>query len=307
MKLTTLHPEQGSLAEIQTNIDQGVTIYRSPHVGNVNSSELGLLLALDQMGADTQVELVDTVRGDDRYSNPRVATIGERTITLASRNTAKSRVVGGCEVEQDAIVQLQDLGIDVDCTTTPTLRSIHLGSLVQALPESIRVTASSRYFAAIGEQAYGLALASSVAQVGRSLRTIDTEGKIREVVGAPDLSDIYGLGNNRCTGLLPPLEGMMAIEMIKAVIDGNGSDVRIVHVAGPDMIRYTKQPEIMVPAERIATMVLGELGIGENVDIEYVLPCMKTTLESSGFEPIIVPGIMSQYDLIQQSAGVGNI
>jgi hypothetical protein len=296
MKLNVIHPGESSLGVIKSTIDQGEPIYRSPHVGNVNASELSLMLGIDAMGGSMQIELVDTIRGDDRYSDPRNLVFGGRVITLASRNYAKSRVVGGCDVEPSAIEAAKLLGVKIDDGSQVTLKTLHTDALVQAMPQTVAISTSSEYFSSIGEQAYQLVLAESGGIIDRPLRMVDGEGKLREVMEAGSLP-IYGLDGSK-EGLLPPLEAMMAIEAIKKVLDSGGTDSQIVHVAGPDMIRYTKLDEVMGIVSVIADRVLGELGISKSVQVDYVVPCMKTVLGSSGFAKVLGGEVQSQYDIL---------
>lgn len=305
MKTTIIHPEAQSLEVIQTTINQNQPIYRSPHVGNVNNNELSLVLGIAGMGGTMQLELVDSIRGDDSYSNPRVVKIGEKALVLASRNTAKSRVPGGCAINPnlDDEAELLELGI----VTKPhmTLRDVHMNSLNMVLPEAVSATPSSLYFASIGSRAYESVLCASNTIVDRPLRRIDAEGKIRDMPTVTNYSDIYGLGDNPTEGLLPSLEAMMAIEIVKKVVDANGSDVQIVHVAGPDMIRYTKESEMMQKVDKIATSAISELGVSQNQTVEYVVPCMKTIIESDNFDRVINGTVQSQYDiLVKQSEPV---
>ncbi len=298
MKLSIIHPEEDSIGALESAIVDGDCVYRSPHVGNVNNSELSLMFGLSEMGAMVQVELVDSIRGDDRYSRPQVALIGDSAITLASRNSAKSRVVGGCEPKPEAVDELIALGVKVDTELSPTLRSLHVGSLEQAVPESVSITVSSEYFATMGQMAYKMVLEEAQKVVDRPLRNVDSQGKPREVSGEHTLDNIYGLGDNPGEGLLPPLEAMMAMEVVKKLIDNNSQDGQIVHVAGPDMIRYTREDGIMGRVETIAQNVLSGLAIGRNTSLEYVVPCMKTVVESGEFNGVIDSSVQSQYDML---------
>jgi len=131
------------------------------------------------------------------------------------------------------------------------------------------------------------------------MRMVDAEGKIVETEPTPeDFANIYGLGEQPDQGMLPPLEAMMAIEVVKKVLEGNGADGQIMHVAGPDMIRYTKVDEVMQPVLLIARNALSGLGITAPVVIDYVVPCMKTILSSDNFSSHIGANIQSQYDIL---------
>lgn len=303
MKFNVIQPNTDSMSVVQSAINDGDCIYRSPHVGNVNNSELSLILGLSEMGANVQVELVDSIRGDDRYARPQVALIGEGAITLASRRAAKSRVVGGCTPSVDAVDELIVMGVKVETEIPPTLRTLHVGSLRQAMPETVDVAISSEYFATIGNLTYAMVLEESTSLVGRPLRMVDAQGKPREVCDVSDFSNVYGMGENPDQGLLPPLEAMMAIEIIKKFMENGFQDGQIVHVAGPDMVKYTKEDKIMQPTRDIAGRVLSRLGVDDSVSMDYVVPCMKTIVESGEFNGVISTDIQSQYDVILANEG----
>jgi hypothetical protein len=251
------------------------------------------------MGGNVQLEMVDTIRGDDKYSNPRAVEIGSSVINLTSRNYAKSRVVGACEVEPDSLELLKQEGIEVVLPPEPTIKDVHLASLREALPDTVRISPSTQFFASIGAQAYQLVLVESAKFIDRQLRKVDEGGKIVPADLVTDgLTSIYGLGDKQDEGILPPLEAMMAIEVIKKVLDNNGADCQIVHVAGPDMIRYTKLDEVMRPVENIARAVLNDLGINMPITVDYIVPCMKTILSSAGFYSGLTENIRSQYDIL---------
>lgn len=302
MNLSIIHPEQQSLTVIESTIDNGGEIFRSPHVGNVNNNELRLMLGLGNIGAQMQIELVDTIRGDDSYSNPRLAYINDQKITLVTRNTAKSRVVGGCFANDDAVDDLISKGVKVSEESPLTLRTLHTNSLRQILPDNVKVINSSEYFASIGQSLYQLVLSTSQEVVNRPLRRVDEQGKIREVSEKFEPVDIYGLGDDPNQGILPPLEAMMSIEIIKKLIDNNLGDSQIVHIAGPDMIKYTKQAEIMEPVVSITQKIASELGVPNMTNFEYIVPYMGAVIESEVCV-VVADDIQSQYDVIAKASG----
>lgn len=300
MNLNVYHPGKESLEVVSAAIDEGETIYRSPHVGNINGDELNLIFGVCEMGGSMQLEMVDTIRGDDKYSNPRVAIIGERAVALASRNYAKSRIVGSCEVNFEDAELANSLGVTLDEESPGlTLKNLHISSLEQILPNNVRVTPSTEFFAEIGNQAYRLVLRETANTIDRPLRRVDSAGKIKEVDNeAADFTDIYGLGEKSEEGLLPPLEAMMAIEVLKTILSGNGNDGQIVHVAGADMVKYTQLEEVMQPVETISKRALSDLGIPGNVQIDYVVPYRGTMLASDNFDLHLPASVRSQYDLL---------
>lgn len=303
MKLNILHPEKQSLQFVSQAIENDEVLYRSPHVGNVNGEELGLVFGLSAVGAKIQLELVDTIRGSDSYSQPKVAIVGLQKVTLASNKHA-GRVVGSCQAKPEGVEQLSSLGVDVPETITD-LKQLHVDSLRQALPGNIKATPSTEFFAQIGNEAYEVVLREAVKTIDRPLRCVQSTGKIDQVIDNIDFSNIYGLGSKSQEGLLPPLEAMMAIEVIKQLLENEGDDSRLIHIAGPDMIKYTKDSSIMKPVENIINRVLSDLGMSGSICCDYVVPCMGKILHSDSFDPIVEEKTMSQYDLLvsRQSAG----
>ncbi len=303
MKLNILHPEKQSLQFVSQAIESDEILYRSPHVGNVNSKELGLVLGLSAIGARMQLELVDTIRGNDSYSQPKVAVVGLQKVALASNKHA-GRIVGSCQAKPEGVEQLSTLGIDLPEATTD-LKQLHVNSLMQALPGSVEVTPSTEFFAQIGDEAYEIVLREAAKTIDRPLRRVQSTGKIDQAVDSVDFSNIYGLGSEPREGLLPPLEAMMAIEVIKQLLENEGSDSQLIHIAGPDMIEYTKDNSIMKPVENIVNRVLSDLGMSGSICCDYVVPCMSKILQSDNFDPVVGEETASQYDVLvsRQSAG----
>ncbi len=297
MKLQIRHPDKLSLETITKTVERGEVIYRSPHVGNVNARELSLILGLEKMGASVQLEMVDTIRGTDSYSLPRVALCGGDKVVLAS-NKKSGKIVGACTVDEESKRSMLAKGLIDGAMPIKTLKDIHMASLCDALPSTVEIAASSEYFARIGRVAYKAVLAESMTRIARPLRQVAETGTIVELSPDQTIENIYGLGEDPDIGVLPPLEAMMAIEILKLILEQDGKDVSIVHVAGPDMIRYTKDEQLMSIVEAIAKQALLRIGRPSNVVVEYTIPCMEQVLQSKGFDPVIDDGIASQYDLI---------
>lgn len=297
MKLEMIHPGRNSLQAIREAIDRKETIYRSPHVGNVNGNELNLITGVENMGGDLHVELVDTIRGKDSYSQPRVAICGDMRLPLAS-NKQSGKIVGACHATDEGRQALIDRELISGDTVARTLKDIHLESLRAALPDAIEITPSSKYFAQLGEAAYSAVLEEARVVVNRPLRTVLGSGSISEAGVLDVRTGIYGLGEDPNVGILPPLEGMLAVEIIKPLLESNCSDADIVHIAGPDMIRYTKDAAMMRIVATIARGALIRLGKNTSVTVTYTVPCMKETIESPKFESVIPSATKSQYDLI---------
>lgn len=297
MKLQIRQPGSNSLEVVTQAIAEQQTIFRSPHVGNLNSNELRLLFGLDQLGANTQVLLVDTVRGDDRYSNPRSLIVGQTVLSLASRNYAKSRVVGACEVQADTVQLENIIGYALD--TSETLTSLHMRSLQKVMPASINITLSSEFFS--GRAAtYQQVMTASEGYIDRSFRLVDEQGKIREVHDTQGLT-LFGMGDKPTEGVMPPLEAVLAFECVNAIAKSPGQDVQIVHVGGPDMVQYVGDETIMGPVGLIAKRAIGRLGLPQNVTVEYTVPSMSQLLADTRFPQILEPSINSQYDILRSN------
>lgn len=300
MKLDIRHPDRQSLQVVSRAIENNETLYRSPHVGNVNNEDLSLIKGLGAMDARIQLELVDTIRGNDSFSQPRVAVVGLQNIVLASNKHA-GRVVGSCQVKDEGIKELQALGVRID-SEAGTLKAVHVEALKQALPNT-SVTPSTEFFGQIGPDVYEMILRESEKVVSRPLRMVTATGKIADATDELDFSNIYGLGSNE--GLLPPLEAMMAIEVVKKVLENEGRDSQIIHIGGASMTQYTKEEGIMKPVEDIANRVLSDLGIPSAVVVEYIVPCREKILHSNDFDSVISRDVNSQYDILVSKQTVG--
>ena len=272
----------------------------SPHVGNVNNQDLDLTIGLSAMGGQLQLELVDTIRGSDSFSQPKVAMVGLQKIVLASNKHA-GRIVGSCQAKDEGIEEIRALGIDVDPGAN-TLKDIHIGSLRSALPEGVSVTPSTEFFGQIGADIYEMVLRESEKVVSRNLRSVTTVGKIEDATSYIDFSKIYGLDS--AEGLLPPLEAMMAIEVIKKVLENEGCDSQIVHIGGASMVQYTREEGIMQPVEDIANRVLSDLGVPSGVSLEYVVPSRGEILADKVFDHVIGDDVNSQYDILVSKQAV---
>ncbi len=303
MKLNISHPGESSMQFVSNAIDKGETLYRSPHVGNLRSEDLGLILGLGEMDADVQLELVDTIRGSDNYSQPRVAIVGLKNVVLASNKHA-GRVVGRCEAKPEGVQELKSLGISV-AESDKTLKQLHINSLKQVLPDNVQVTPSTEFFGRLDGVVYETILRESMNVLDRSLRCVNESGKINQAPLELDFSNIYGLGENPNEGLLPPLEAMMAIEVIKKILESEGQDNQIVHIAGADMIRYTKDISVMQPVEDIVNRVLSDLGVSDNLYFDYVVPGRQEVLQSKDFDTTIGDSVNSQYDILVYSQVIG--
>jgi hypothetical protein len=299
MNIEVRHPGADSLACIMGATSEKQVVRRSPHVGNVSGDELELIMGLDAIGANVQLEMVDTIHGRDQYSSPRLIIVGDQKVPIAGNKQSNGRVVGMCRVNADGTKNIERSGIGLDIFEGDSLADTHMASLERILPDSVDVSLSSAFLSSIGREAMELVLCESQTIINRPLRVAQSCGKIVMANEHYDMNDVFGAGDNPLQGVLPPLEAMMAIEIIQAGMQVNGSDMQIVHIAGPDMIRYTKDTQVMDPVKQIATKVLVELGVSSTSNIEYIIPSMATLLADKDF-PNVLPArtINSQYDIL---------
>lgn len=301
MKILTNHPGELSLQTVETAIKNKQEIKRSPHVGNVNAQELATILGIASLGGTVQVELVDTIQGNDKYARPHLIAAAEgKSVPLISRKKSNGRVVGACLLSSDTILAIKKSAIDVTVHEGQSLTELHSRSLQDVLPSTVRTELSSEFFALIESVVVASALDYAREHIDRPLRRVGLDGKIQIHNGQIAPEDIFGTGEKPQTGILPPLELMMAIEMALKAADTPGCDSQVVHVAGPDMIVYTKDDAIMNHTKDIAAKMCSDLGLPENTIIEYTVPDMMQLLKHAAFVQAVSPHITSQYDLLQE-------
>lgn len=278
MKLTVTHPESSSLQAVRSAESSGVIARRSPHVGNVSKAELDCILGLAELGVPLQLEVVDTIHGNDSYSQPRFKLTKDDTEVLVSQKQAKNKIVGS-----------------LTTNSNEAILDVHMQALTDVLPEHVRTMLSSEYFGSIGRPVLIAAITASQQQIDRPLRFVAEGGKIRPFDGDLDESQLYSHASK--LGVLPPLEAMMALEVLEHMTRNKGIDGRIVHIGGPDMITYTKSAVLMATTDQIVQKAVAELGLDSNVTIEYVVPCMAT-INADPETPKVVPiNTVSQHDL----------
>ncbi len=295
MSIEIIHPGESSLETVMSAVEEGTSIKRSPHVGNVNVNELQLVFGIAEMGGTMQLDMVDSIQGDDNYSSPRHLVVDGLSIPIVSKKAAKGKVVGACNISEEGEMNCKKSDI-ANVNEGDNVLELHQNALASILPSTISMSTSTKFFSSIGEQALTAVASTAQSYVERPIRCVTNDGSIKQM--SQETQSIFGVGEDPGQGALLPLEAMMAVELIGAAM--SNSD-KIVHVAGPDMIRYTKCEAIMQPVKSIVQAVLAEGGISTTSDIAYVLPCMKELLQESAF-PKILPeaGIASQHDVITQ-------
>jgi hypothetical protein len=304
MNIHIVHPGDRSMSAIEGAIETGEAIKRSPHVGNVNHNELSLVLGLNALGAHVELEIVDTIRGSDNYSSPRHCVVGDQKIPIASSKEA-NKVVGACQLTEQGQQQLADKDFLPTAGAELGLQDVHQHNLVRALPADVMMATTSESFTSIGSELSIFMLTAAPTVIDRPLRAVGSDGKIDVFSGELHPEALFGIGEETRRGIVPPLEVMMAAELLRAVMDNGGNDAQSMHVAGPDMIRYTKDPNVMNPTIELTKRALAHAGVTSPVDIAYVLPCMATILGNTTFDRVIDSSIQSQYDiLIANRSGV---
>src|SRR5579862_3411423 len=193
MKINVSHPRDQSFEAIEQAIDNGLTIRRSPHVGNVPAGDLALLSGLATMGANVAVELVNTIHGNDSYSKPRKLLLSNAEINLVSLKQSHYKVVGACVVSSEGANAAQASGVG-NVWASKSIAKIHLDALVQALPKEINIEYSTDYFRCVGAEVLKQAITEAAAVIDRPIREVDENGKIREAASI-DLSNLFGAGD----------------------------------------------------------------------------------------------------------------
>lgn len=305
MNITINHPEN-SLEAVQQAIINQSELKRSPHVGNVNRNELAIIHGVpEQLGGFLRVEMVDTIQADDRYASPnKVLFATQEDVKLLSSRQSKGRVVGSAQLSSDAVLAIKRSCFPrfQEAVEGMSLTELHMSALKKILSYRVSIRTSSEFFASMGDSALREVLTESQKVLERPLRKVDETGKIKPLEGAVPPDDIFGVGTEPGKGVLPPLEAMMAIELLQMAQAHDGGDSQIVHIAGPDMIRYTKDAAIMEPTVAIAQSVGATLGIRADTTIEYVVPDMHELLQSEPFINVLPENIVSQYDAMSYIA-----
>lgn len=221
----------GSLARhIETNVEP---VRRSSHVGNQPAMELAIMAGLP-VGVD--VLLVDTIQGNDRYSRPNQIIRTGTAEQLVSNRRSSGHVVGSL----------------VAADRQQSLSDIHQRAL-DSLPLNNRPVAMMEYFGK-HPQVLG-AVVSACVELGHATRRVEPGGKITQSQSHVD-GPIYGLDADH--GTLLPLNGMMAMDALLSHEAGSDSTL---HLAGPDMVRYTLDVARMKEVGEVMTRACSNLGV----------------------------------------------
>lgn len=298
MSIEIIHPGESSIETVVMAAREEIPIRRSPHVGNVNSNELQLMFGVAALGGTLQLEMVDSIQGDDNYSSPRHVIVNGMSVPIISKKQAKGKIVGACHVGPDGAQNCQKAGVP-GINEGANVLSVHQDALEAVLPSQVEVATSTEYFASLGEQMLTMIIGAAQQHVERPVRQVMEDGSIKQLSEPHDRQDIFGIGENPQTGILLPLEAMMATELIEIAMDDD-RDSTVIHIAGPDMIRYTKCSEVMGTVKTITQAVLAECGISSSTqDITYIVPCMRATLDATAFPKVISSDqVASQHDIV---------
>lgn len=234
---------------INTIESRSVPVRRSTHVGNQPPRELAIMAGLPG-GVD--VLMVDTIQGSDPYTRPYQLIMNGSTQNLRSKSSSEGRVVGSLSA------------VDPNDLETKTLTEIHQQGL-DRLVLSNRPVTMMRFFNQYPDTLSAVVEACS--QTSQVTRSVDINGKIsnstdgvRSIFGAPDSH-----------GLMLPLNGMMAMDMI--ISENMGSDSTI-HLGGLDMIKYTKDAQRMAQVSEIFDTACAVLGLKSRTHRYRVVPAM---------------------------------
>lgn len=248
MNILISHPEltRDELCGRITNADSPVR--RSTHVGNQPAHEL--VLQCD-MPPGIEILAVDTIQGDDKYSNPRKLRGIAEEPALASSKQAGGRLVGAIAVQTEVE--------DAPCPPKrgEMLGSFHMRALAALRPANMPVQLSTflNHHRGVYEPAMHIASGQ-----GELKRCVDENGKVLPLSQGLGQTGLFGIkdSSSKGAGALPSLNTMMAVEM--TVTMASGAE-RTLHLAGPDMVRYTCDEARMAQVCRLAQQTAAELGV----------------------------------------------
>lgn len=247
--------------------ERSVPVRRSTHIGNQPPRELAIMAGLP---AGVEVLMVDTIQGSDTYTKPYQLHTQDGNRALRSRNSSEGFVVGSLVANQ--LTQHE----------TRTLVEVHQQSL-DALPLRNRPVPMMQCF-----KAYPHILGAVVAscqEEGVITRAVREDGKIvNEVAGVTAI-----FGGKETQGLLLPLNGMMAMDMLLS--EEKGSDATL-HLGGNDMVRYTQDHERMASAGSIFDRACALLGLRNRVHRYRIVPAknLEATVRSQSQHVLLETG-----------------
>lgn len=224
-------------------------IRRSTHAGNQAPKEL---VIQHDMPPGITVIAVDTIRGSDTFSDPRRVRLRDEAIPIAPGRLS-NRIVGSI-----AVAAADDTALPLAPLPGEMLDGYHLRVSSELKPTNPAVTLSA--FFAEAPEAYA-AVMHAAQTAGALTRVVTSDGVIEDAerINVAD-HGIFGLIDQTSSqqGALPPLDAMMAYDVIRSAVDGSDSTV---HLAGNDMVVYTKDQERMSRVGELAAHAAAILGV----------------------------------------------
>lgn len=284
-----LHVEHPNLTIGQVvELGQRGDLRRSSHIGNQPLRELALMSSVA-----VRPVLVDTITGNDNYSNPAYIIAGGTRHRLASQKH-DSRVVGSVPLVPERYTQLQGAHPELkelgDHEGVASLHTVSLEALNLAAQRSITATGM---LASMGEA--GGALMEELSTRGSLRRAVRPDGKISSIVADAQtlLKGVFGIEDHtpQSEGIMLPLEGMMAMDILAGLRDGRDT---IAHAAGTDMRVYTRNAELMGHVGDLVAATQQRLG-------ERATTAAYVVVDITGLDAAVHPDyahVASQYDLI---------
>lgn len=246
-------------------------VRRSTHIGNQPPAELAIMAGLPN-GVD--IVMVDTIQGSDRYSSPNVLRFGSHAVPLLSKNHASKKVVGSLVVPMEAPASLAG----------KKLSDIHnraLGSLMLTNTPAPMMEAFSKHPDIVN------AVMQACSEAGEVQRKVLPGGAVSfgEEVDI-NRDGIFGL-NGATTGAMLPLNGMMVTDALITHAEGADGSLQL---AGPDMIKYTADPDRMGQVARRIDEARGLLGISPFRQIYEVvsIAALTATVKSQSQHELLV-------------------
>lgn len=251
-QLRVEHPEVNiaQLNEIVAN--QLMPVQRSPHIGNQNAAELCLQA---YMPPGITVIAVDTVRGSDNYSSPRTLMVGAGVSVPLAAVKASGRVVGSIVVRDDIAAHASDEIISLfNLEPGKPIMDVHQESL-QHLDVANMPIPMMDYF--MTQPDILRAVMTAAGETNIITRQVAAGGKIMPAT-TQATDSVFGVtdGGPKTEGVMIPLNGMMAADIVMQIADGADSSL---HLGGPDMIRYTRDSERMTEVSSLVSRTLSLL------------------------------------------------
>lgn len=242
-ELQVEHPNLNVGELVKAIKTKAAPIRRSTHVGNKPPRELVIMTALP---SGVEVIEVDSIQGNDNYSDPRSLRLAYGAIRLCEGGGGKGRVVGSVRIDRDIGNDPLGSAVENDLACKPKVgefvSDFHTRAIMELNPTN-PPERMSNYFAS--QTDIYRAVLEAVSEAGHKQNVVLAAGLVRPYEANGSKSGIFGLEDETMAneGVLPPLNAMMAIDMlISALRDGSDTTV---HLAGPDMVEYTRDPARM--------------------------------------------------------------